>query len=427
MSVDPSTRRVALLSIVAVPVSVIGRAAVLPLALMGILSMTSLTANRGLPRFIPWQPWRDDQQTAAVIGVAAVLGLLSLLIDRPLYLPVTALLMYGCGSLGATVVSVLPRKTARSVLGFCGGAWTASLLGQLVYHRLTGGLPVPLVEPVVLSTVGTLVGALAYVVLLPGDEWLSLPVATGSLWLVELGIGSLQPVHVLVALGLTITFGTIAFRLDAATVSGALAGGLCLVVTTVLGGLEWAFVLLVFIGSGSLLSRFSRSQTQPQYLRDRPARPRSAGNVLANAGASTGVVVLYALADPVLGADPRALVFAFVGGIAAATSDTVASEIGERYEHAWLITSRERVASGTDGAVSLPGTLAGISGAATIAVCATLVFTPLVLTDGLLLTALGTLGMLLDSVLGATLEGRWLANDGVNLVATTTIALVAFV
>ncbi|MFC6766821.1 DUF92 domain-containing protein [Natrinema soli] len=266
-------------------------------------------------------------------------------------------------------------------------------------------------------------GALAYVVLLPGDEWLSLPVVAGSLWLVELGIGPLQPVLVLVALGLTITFGAVALRLDVATVSGALAGGLCLVVTTVLGGIEWAFVLLAFFGSGSLLSRVDPPRTQLPHLSDPSDQPRSAGNVLANAGASTGAVVLYALADPVLGADPRALVFAFVGGIAAATSDTVASEIGERYEHAWLITSRERVDSGTDGAVSIPGTLAGISGAATIAVCATLVFTPLVLTDGLLLTAIGTLGMLLDSVLGVTVEGRWIANDGVNLVATTTIAL----
>lgn len=56
----------------------------------------------GLPQFIPWQPWNNYQQTAVVIGTAAVLGLLSLLVDRLLYLPVTALLMYGCGTLWGT-------------------------------------------------------------------------------------------------------------------------------------------------------------------------------------------------------------------------------------------------------------------------------------------------------------------------------------
>jgi uncharacterized membrane protein len=40
----------------------------------------------------------------------------------------------------------------------------------------------------------------------------------------------------------------------------------------------------------------------------------------------------------------------------------------------------------------------------------------------------GTLGMLLDSVLGATLEGRgWLTNNAVNLVSTIAAALLAMI
>ena len=70
-----------------------------------------------------------------------------------------------------------------------------------------------------------------------------------------------------------------------------------------------------------------------------------------------------------------------------------------------LLTTGQIVARGQSGAITWQGTLAGCVGAA------------------------GTAAMLLDSLLGATMEGRqrWMTNDAVNLLAATAGASLAAV
>ncbi len=90
---------------------------------------------------------------------------------------------------------------------------------------------------------------------------------------------------------------------------------------------------------------------------------------------------------------------AFAGALAAATADTWATEIG-RYSRKppRLITTGKPVAAGTDGGMTLVGTVGGIAGAAFMAALAFL-FEPRV--------------------------ARWLDNDAVNLAATLAGAVVA--
>jgi uncharacterized protein (TIGR00297 family) len=116
----------------------------------------------------------------------------------------------------------------------------------------------------------------------------------------------------------------------------------------------------------------------------------------------------------------RALfVLAYVASVATAAADTCSSETGKAYgRRTFLITTLRPVPPGTEGAVSLEGTLGGLLGAALIAAVGAL--------GGLYAWALappvalaGLAGSLAESVIGTWAERRgWLDNDQLNALNT---------
>jgi uncharacterized protein (TIGR00297 family) len=116
--------------------------------------------------------------------------------------------------------------------------------------------------------------------------------------------------------------------------------------------------------------------------------------------------------------------FAFAGSIATAMSDTLSSEIGGVFDNPRLITTLEPVEPGTDGGVTWQGEVAGIGGAAVVAVIAMALFDSVGLAGAIVVALAGASGMTMDSLLGATLEGDALGNQSVNFLATLTGALV---
>lgn len=122
------------------------------------------------------------------------------------------------------------------------------------------------------------------------------------------------------------------------------------------------------------------------------------------------------------------LVGGFIGAIATATADTLASEIGI-LQRPRLITTMRKVDPGTDGAISVLGTLVGIIGAAIIGIAA---FFLGIISDPFLSLKIavvsGTVGCFMDSILGAVFERRnFINNEHVNLLATITGALVGII
>jgi uncharacterized protein (TIGR00297 family) len=114
----------------------------------------------------------------------------------------------------------------------------------------------------------------------------------------------------------------------------------------------------------------------------------------------------------------------FAGALAAANADTWATEIGSHSRTPpRLISNWTRVAPGTDGGLTLLGTAGGIAGAGFIAGVSYLAGQR----GALPIAVAGTAGMVFDSLLGATVQGkiRWMDNDAVNLAATLTGALCA--
>lgn len=112
-----------------------------------------------------------------------------------------------------------------------------------------------------------------------------------------------------------------------------------------------------------------------------------------------------------------------LAALAEAAADTVSSEIGQVMGgRPRMITTLREAEPGTDGAVSLAGTLAGIVAAAIVAGIGAIALRgsfPLFWISGVS----GVFGLLFDSVLGATLERRgWLNNDAVNFLSTASAA-----
>jgi uncharacterized protein (TIGR00297 family) len=229
------------------------------------------------------------------------------------------------------------------------------------------------------------------------------------------------------ALGISLGLALLVFLARAATPLAALTGGLITAVLTLapLSELSWyhsalppllALFLLTFSAT-----RFGRAKKQQLGVAE-DKRGRNAAQVAANLGVA-GLGAAAALSHPLPGTCYAVVVAA---ALAEATADTLASELGEVLGgQPLMVTTRHRVPPGTDGAISLAGTLAGTGGAVLVVLVAALT---LELGAGDAVCAgLGAVGgLFVDSLLGATAERRgWLNNDAVNFLSTFAAAVIA--
>ncbi len=122
------------------------------------------------------------------------------------------------------------------------------------------------------------------------------------------------------------------------------------------------------------------------------------------------------------------MLVAAMAALAEAAADTVSSELGQATARgAYLITDFRDVPIGTNGAISVEGTLSGCVAACIVAAVSAVLglvawqWTPLI-------ALAGVGGMLLDSVMGATWENaNKMGNDSVNFVSTVFAADVALI
>ena len=115
-----------------------------------------------------------------------------------------------------------------------------------------------------------------------------------------------------------------------------------------------------------------------------------------------------------------------LAALAEATADTVSSEIGQAFGgRPLLLTTMQRVEAGTDGAVTVLGTVAGILGAVVVAGVG-MWSMRLSFTVAAIGFSGGVAGLFFDSLLGATVERKgWLGNDLVNFSSTVFAVVVA--
>ena len=224
--------------------------------------------------------------------------------------------------------------------------------------------------------------------------------------------------QLLAALLVTALFAALAHVLGMVSRGGALGGFAVGATIYYCLGLQGFAVLALFVVGGSLLTRLGYGRKRRAGTAEAGGGRRGARNALANAGVAVLCALLAALTSI------EVFAAAFVASLGAAFADTAESEVGQLYARApRLISTMRRVPSGTDGAVSLQGTLAGLA-AATLTAAAGLALGLLEGPASALVVALaGFLGTVADSLVGA-LAPR-VGNELTNVVCTLVAAALA--
>ncbi|MDS0476432.1 DUF92 domain-containing protein [Natrinema sp. 1APR25-10V2] len=362
--------------------------------------------------------------TFVLAGVA--LGLMATAASMPVAVFVGTILLVGYGNFGEQLVKLRTDRDVVCVIGFSLAATAAAIVGQIVTHSLVAGTVASALPIVVfLAASGAFLAALLRDVLLRSDD----PIVVLSVGLLLWLLAELEPTigtaDIAIALAVTVALGYASYALETASIAGMLTGVLLSLLTIVLGGYGWFAVLISFFAIGGLSTKFRYERKAELGVAEDNNGARGSGNVLGNAAVALVAVLGYAASDAgFIPRDPDLFLFAFTGSIATAMSDTLSSEIGSVFETPRLITTLEPVDPGTDGGVTWQGELAGIVGATAVAAIAFGLFPEIGVVGAAIIVAAGIVGMTVDSLLGATLEGSMLGNQGVNFLATLSGAIV---
>jgi uncharacterized protein (TIGR00297 family) len=220
---------------------------------------------------------------------------------------------------------------------------------------------------------------------------------------------------------ISVLFAALGRLVRGVTTGGAIAGAVVCFLVLLAGGVPaFAALFSVFVLTW-LSTRIGYSRKQGiGTAEDRAGR--NALQVLANLGAAAGCAILLLLFGY-----KASLLVAMIAALAEPAADTVSSEIGQTSTGtARLITTWQAVPHGTNGAITFVGTIAGAIAAGVVALLFT-IWKGLGPRFAVVCSAAGILGMLADSLLGATIENRgWLGNNAVNFISTLIAAAIAF-
>ncbi|CAD5943840.1 putative membrane protein sll0875 [Planktothrix tepida] len=201
------------------------------------------------------------------------------------------------------------------------------------------------------------------------------------------------------------------------------------------GCLGWqGYVIVAFyflVGSG--VTRIGKAEKEAAGIAEKRGGARGPENVWGSALTATlcalGVFVLEGFFPDAVELQPwiPLLLLGYVASFSTKLSDTCGSEIGKAYgKSTFLITTLKPVPKGTEGAVSLEGTLAGVVASIIVSVLGYSI--GLIDIWGILWCVIAAfIATNLESVIGATLQTKftWLTNEIVNFINTLIGAISA--
>lgn len=230
-------------------------------------------------------------------------------------------------------------------------------------------------------------------------------------------------ISIAVAVALSLVLSVVAWKTGMLTGDGAIVAAIVLLVIGTMGGLDWLLMLVIFAFIGFTVTKIAFSKKKEKGVQEGKSGERSWKNIV-------GVALAPAIVSIVNFAIPGhhgLLAVAYLSTIAVAASDTVASEIGVRDPRTWLITNFKRVMAGTNGGISVMGSVISFIAAVVVSLIGwAILFRDL---SWLLLipAVAGMLGNLMDSLFGATIEDRYISKYTNNFITGLLGGLIAAV
>ena len=192
------------------------------------------------------------------------------------------------------------------------------------------------------------------------------------------------------------------------------------------GTLGWQgyTVIMFYFLVGSAVTRIGIEEKEAAGIAEKRSGIRGPENVWGSALIAILCALMTLFADSYW---QGLLLLGYVASFSTKLSDTTASEVGKAYgKSTFLITTLKPVPRGTEGAISLEGTLAGVIASGVIALLAWCI--GLINLVGVFLCILSAfIATSLESLIGATLQDKldWMTNEVVNIFNTFIGAFIA--
>jgi len=232
--------------------------------------------------------------------------------------------------------------------------------------------------------------------------------------------------NLFITFAVCVVLALLAYGVKALDWRGSLTALIIGLIVGVFGGLSWLVVLVLFLFISFAATKYKYNFKKSIGEVEGKKGERRWNNVIANGiiPALIAVLSFFVLPKEIGGV-------LFITAMSAATSDTFASEIGIMSDRVYLITSMKKVERGIDGGISVLGTNAAFFGALFISITGWMLlsefsFLPDINSLILIPVFIGFISCQIDSVLGATLEGKILTKDTVNLVSIGAGTLIAW-
>ena len=189
------------------------------------------------------------------------------------------------------------------------------------------------------------------------------------------------------------------YRKSHLSLSGFLSASLMATLITGLGGSFYLIPIIIFFISSTIISKLGNSTKYKSSIN------RSVSQVISNGGIPLLICIINHFYQDAI------LYYAFLASVAAANSDTWGTEIGKLSKIKPIdIISRKKLSKGESGGVTNIGLLGSVMGSLIIGFSGYLFINDLQYV--LLVTLSGWFGAIFDSILGSTIQGRFISEDG---------------
>ena len=223
-----------------------------------------------------------------------------------------------------------------------------------------------------------------------------------------------------------INFGLIFFgqRLPFLTKKGWIHAG---VLGTILwGSIGWKgwISVCIYLFLGTLVTKIGYKNKASRGIAEARGGQRGPENVWGSASTGCSLALLSCFWPESL----NLLMVGFASSFTAKLSDTFSSEIGKRFgKRTFLITNLKLVEPGTEGAISLEGTMAGLLGSLIMTVVMFKLSIISKVSVAFIVLLSGFIATILESYIGALVQNKinWMTNELVNSIQTSLAAIIS--